>query len=110
MDEPDSKTRPYSTIWQLKDLRDSISHAKPEKFTLTIDHADDEEPDLFYRKLDEVVTHENAKFAKEDIELIIEGIHDIAKNKDKSKKDIWFGDRALKGPFQYSSGHTFKKT
>lgn len=107
MPTPDITTRPYSTIELLKELRDLIAHAKPEKFSRTIDHPADEEPNLHNTPLDEIITHDNARMAKEDMKQFIELLHSHAKGK---ANDVWFKGKALTGPLQYSSGHTSRAT
>lgn len=96
--------RPYSTVWLLKDLRDIFAHAKPMRFGSVIEHSFDGEPSLLHSPLREVVTHENAERARDDIKAFTEAIHAAAIP--KVKDDIWFGPTAFGGTFQYSSGHT----
>ena len=100
--EPPRDARPYSTVWVLKDLRDLIAHAKPMKFDSVVEHGVDEEPSIFHSPLRDVITHENAERAKEDIKTFIETIHTAAIPK---VKDIWFGPAALGGTVQHSGSH-----
>jgi hypothetical protein len=100
--EPARDVRPYSTVWLLKDLRDLIAHAKLMRFGSVIEHTADEEPSMFYSPLRDVITHENAEGARDDIKAFIETIHAAAIPK---VGDIWFGPAAFGGTVQYSSSH-----
>jgi hypothetical protein len=100
--EPARDVRPYSTVWLLKDLRDLIAHAKPMRFGSIIEHRVDEEPSIFHSPLRDVITHENAERARDDIKTFIESIHAAAIPK---VNDIWFGPAAFGGMLQYSSSH-----
>jgi hypothetical protein len=104
--EPDRESRPYSTVWLLKGLRDLIVHARPERFRSVIEHTADDQPSLHHTPLDGLVTVENAARAREDVAQFIETIH--AHAKPKLAHDLWFGAQAFHGPLQYSSGHTTK--
>jgi hypothetical protein len=98
--EPDRSNRPYSTIWCLKDLRDLIAHGKPEKFSYFVDHYADEEPSLYKEPFNDLVTHENAYYAVEDIKSFIEMIHSAAK---ALVNDEYFCSKALGAIFQHST-------
>ena len=52
VDEPNKGKRPYQTIQKLKQLRDYLSHGKPDKYTKVVIHHKDEAPPLFHSKLD----------------------------------------------------------
>ena len=102
--EPDHKTRPHVTIWALKELRDRIAHAKPEKFSGTHEHDADEltpwDKNLLHRR----VTHENACNAKEDVKTFAATLDTAAAK--MLPDDIWFGRTPFDGPTQYSTGQT----
>lgn len=97
--------RPYQTIKKLKELRDYLSHCKPDKYTKKIVHARDKEPPLFgkYDKLETLVSKEQAEIAIADVKEFIEFLH---KQAAKHTKDIWFGEKALTGIRGYSSSHS----
>ena len=101
--EPSRAIRPYSTIWMLKAFRDTIAHARPERFGSAVEHSTEDEPSLHATPMDATVTRDNADRAKVDVETFIEQIHVAAKPK---ISDIWFGPSALSGPLQFSSGST----
>jgi hypothetical protein len=97
--EPDRDLRPYSTVWSLKDLRDTIAHARPERFSGTYEHPGDADMPFQTTPLDSVATRANAEMARLDITQFIEAIHTAAKPR---VTDVWFGSVALEGPRQYS--------
>lgn len=101
--EPDRTSRPYSSVWLLKELRDLIAHAKPEKFSETIDHPENEEPSFRRSQVEALVTHDNAFQTSRDIEDFIEMLHQAPIPR---VHDIWFGDKALKGVIGHSGSHT----
>ena len=101
--EPPRDSRPYSTVWTLKYLRDLIAHAKVEEFGEVVDHSVDEEPSLHHTPLDELITRSNAEQARDDVAAFVELIHTAARPK---INDLWFGPVAFGGVLQYSSGHT----
>jgi hypothetical protein len=88
--------RPYLTIKKLKELRDFLSHCKPDKYEKTIVHSRDNEPPLFgkYDKLETLVSQPQADIAVADVKEFIEFLH---KQAAKHTKDIWFGKEALAG-------------
>lgn len=102
--EPLRDVRPYSTVWLLKDLRDLIAHGKSIRFSGVVEHGMDEDPSLFQSPLRDVVTHENAQRARDDVRAFADTIHAAAIP--KLKHEIWFGLSAFGGTFQYSSGHS----
>ena len=97
--------RPYKTIKELKELRDFLSHCKPDKYTRTIVHPRDNEPPLFanYDKMGTLVSKAQATMAVADTEEFIEFLHKQASKHAKRIKDIWFGEKALAG----IRGHSF---
>ena len=102
--EPPRDVRPYSTVWLLKDLRDLIAHAKPMRFGNVIEHDSNDEPSLLHSPLRDVVTRDNALRARDDVRAFTDSIHAAAVP--RLKGDVWFGESAFGGTFQYSSGHT----
>lgn len=96
--ESDRGTRPYSTVWLLKDLRDFIAHGKTEKISQVVEHGAHEEAPWAKTQLSEYVTKERAYEARDDIAAIAQQIHDAARPR---VNDIWFG----KGPFDGLLGH-----
>jgi hypothetical protein len=87
----------------LKDLRDLIVHAKPIRLDGVLEHSASEEPAPPRSPLRDVVTHENAERARDDVQTFADTIHAAAL---LTVKDIWFGKSAFGGTFQYSSSHT----
>jgi hypothetical protein len=104
--EPDKNTRPYSTVWQLKILRDRIAHARPERFSDDFVDANDSDVNALFRApLGGVITHENARKAAEDIKGLIWQIHHAAKPLIHDD-DLWFVAHPLEGALSYSTGST----
>lgn len=101
--EPKRELRPYKTVWDLKELRDLMAHAKPERLALDVHHHIDEEPPLLSTSLDTTVTAENAQNAYEDIATFAQSLHNAARSE---ISDIWFGDFAFGGVHQFGSGST----
>jgi len=101
IEEPSKIERPYSTVWMLKALRDRIAHAKPERFSATRWHSANEEPDLFRKPLDGVVTHENALAAADDLKKFVRPIHEAARAK---IQDVGLGTEAFGRIVQRSTG------
>jgi len=96
--------RPLKTILELKDLRDLIAHAKPEKFTGEVVYAEDTPAPFHVPILRSMFTpKEKLSRAVHDVEQFVNQIHSLAAPK---VKDIWFGKEALYGPQQYSLGDT----
>ena len=100
--------RPYQTIKKLKDLRDFLSHCKPDKYYKTIIHTRDKEPPLFgkYDKLGTLVTPEKAEIAVADVKAFIGFLH---KQASRHTQDIWFAE-ALEGIRGYSTSESRTKT
>jgi hypothetical protein len=101
--EPDKNSRPYRTIWELKELRDLIAHAKIEKFFEAIDHSDDETPERYKTPLDLMVTPEKARVAADDVREFANMIHTAAR---RLVRDLWFGETAFEGVLRRASGRT----
>jgi hypothetical protein len=94
----DESIRPYSTIQDLKRLRDLIAHAKTEKINATI--LSDDEAMFHPTILGKLVSQGKAQIAKDDVEQFIELLHKHAK---KKVDDVWFEGEALRGPMQYNT-------
>jgi len=101
--------RPYQTIKKLKNLRDFLSHGKPDKYMKTIVHSRDNEPPLFgkYDKLETMVSKKEAEIAVADVKEFIEFLH---KQAVKHTRDIWFGKEALTGIRGHAWGDSRVKT
>lgn len=97
--------RPLKTVLELKDLRDIITHAKPEKLTKPIYHPDNTEPPWIVSTLNQLVTEQTRSAAISDVEQFLEHVHSLALPK---VKDAWFGSKALRGPLQYVVRQTTK--
>jgi hypothetical protein len=100
-----SNRQSFQTIKKLKELRDFLSHCKPDKYTTTIVHHRNNEPPLFgnYDKMSFSVSEEKAKIAVIDTEEFIEFLHKQAAKQARKIKDVWFGEKALAG----IRGHSF---
>lgn len=101
--EWDESNRPLKTILELKDLRDSIAHPKPEKVSGTVTVQGTEVPfPLVVFTLSKTVTPERHALAVADVEEFVGRLHLLAKPK---VDDIWFGNHALRGP-EFHVGHS----
>lgn len=103
--EPNRDTRPYSTVWLLKDLRDLIAHAKPFPIDDIVEHSADEKPSLHLTSFDTLISRENAEYARDDINTFAKSIHAAAKPKITFPL---FGAMPFGGVIQHISGHTTK--
>ncbi len=101
LEEPSRDSRPYSTIWMLKNLRDQIAHPKTERYAFTAPHAADEIMTFYPAPFQGLVTRENAQRAYEDIEAFADSIHNLAK---VHLRDVIVGDKAFRGPLSLGSG------
>jgi hypothetical protein len=96
----DEAARPLNTVLELKDLRDTIAHAKPEIFSDSITVEGTEVPmPLAVPALNKIVTPDARAIAVADIEQFLDQIQGLAKP--QIRNDPWFGDRALRGPAYY---------
>lgn len=86
--------RPLRTIYELKNLRDLIAHAKPEKLIGEVSQTDDLALPLVTATLQQLVTESARLLAVTDVEQFLNAIHVRAKPK---IADVWFGDEALRG-------------
>ena len=78
--EPLRTTRPYSSVWMLKSLLDSITHSETDRGPGIINDTNEIiqlDKELFRG----MVTSENARVAAEDAHKIISMIHELAKKK-----------------------------
>ena len=92
----EKERRPYSTISQLRELRDFLSHGKTEKYSkITTGYKEIERP-LFLSegKLNTSVSRGKANVAVTDVKKFIEFLHGQVI---RHRKDLWFGDEALTG-------------
>jgi hypothetical protein len=103
MNEPSRMERPYSTVWKLKLLRDSIAHAKLEKKAYVLSSRAGEMISLHHEPFNGVVTHENAMIAVDDVSNVIHLIHENAK---KNSSDFWFQYDPLDEIYQHNSCET----
>lgn len=101
MAAPEKTTRPYSTVWLLKNLRDQIAHARTERYTFAVDHPPDENLTLHLKLFGGLVTKENAEMAHADIEAFADQIHDLA----RPKLTAIVGDRAFRGMLSFGTHH-----
>jgi hypothetical protein len=97
---PEQAERPLKTILELKDLRDSIAHAKPEKLSGEISHADDTDPPIVLSSLHRMFAPKEKMInAVYDVERFVREIHSLAAPK---VDDVFFGVDPLQGLKQYS--------
>ena len=101
LEEPSRDSRPYSTVWLLKNLRDQIAHPKTERYAFTAPHAPDDIMAFYRAPFQGLVTRENADRAYEDIEAFADLIHSLAITR---LKNVIVGDRALRGLLSLGSG------
>lgn len=96
--------KPLKTVLELKDLRDAISHSKPEKLSGKITHDESESHPFPASSLRSMFTpKEKLSEAIHGVEHLLNEIHSIAREK---IDDVWFGVSALHGPDQYNSRDT----
>ena len=100
---PDRQKRPFTTVYELKALRDRIVHAKTETFQRTLNHGTHRAPSLHRVPLDTIVNEKRSKIAAEDVKKFIEEIHAAAK---KKFHDPWFGNKPFGGIMMHASGST----
>jgi len=74
----DPVPRPLKTVLELKELRDIIAHAKPEKFTDPIYHPDNTEPPWVVPTHSQLVTEQTRSVAISDVEQFLEHVHSLA--------------------------------
>ena len=94
LSEPKRDTRPYSSVWMLKGLRDLMAHGKVERITDDFEHDAEEQSPWVRTPLDFLVTEANAEIARNDVASITKSIHDAARPK---VDDVWFQSA---GPFE----------
>ena len=71
--------RPWSTIRELKRLRDDIAHPRTRTTRKTTEYVDRKEPALFAKSwLDNVVSYDRAMRAMEDVKSIADRLHEAA--------------------------------
>jgi hypothetical protein len=103
---PEPVTRPLETVLKLKELRDLIAHAKPERYNNIILHAEDTEPPLIIPTINKLVTEQFRKDAIFDVEMLLNHIHS---NAAPLVKDPLFGAEALPGSTSFIARTTVKK-
>lgn len=101
LEEPSRDSRPYSTIWLLKNLRDQIAHPKTERYAFSASHAPDDIGAFYVAPFQGLVTRENAQKAYEDVEAFADSIHNLAKTR---LRDVIVGDQAFRGPLSLGRG------
>jgi hypothetical protein len=76
---PDKGKRPYSTVSELKKLRDKMAHPKTYRANTKKEFAEDKPAPLFARTyLATLVSHKKALRAREDVKCIADEIHRAA--------------------------------
>lgn len=99
--EPARNTRPYSSVWLLKGLRDLMAHGKVERIADVFKHGREEESPWARTALDSIVIPANAQVAHDDVKSIAQSIHDAANPK---IDDVWFGQLPFGGVLQHNEG------
>jgi hypothetical protein len=67
LSELNKEQRPYASVWQAKEIRDLIAHAKTERESGQVRHAADDEPPKWIPSIESLVTHERATQFVDDI-------------------------------------------
>ncbi len=76
---PEKGRRPWSTIRDLKRLRDRIAHPRTQTIIKTTEYLEGKEPPLFAKSwMDGVVSHQKALRALEDVKAIADRLHEAA--------------------------------
>jgi hypothetical protein len=71
--------RPWSTIRELKRLRDGVAHPRTKSAATTTEYVDGKEPPLFAKGwIDGVVSQNKAVRAIEDVKTIVDRLHEAA--------------------------------
>lgn len=79
LEAPERGRRPYSTIRELKRLRDGIAHPKTRRTESRKEYAEGKDPPLFPRSyLEEIVSRERAQRAMQDVKEIVDRLHTAA--------------------------------
>lgn len=99
--EPPRNTRPYSSVWLLKNLRDLIAHAKTERIVATYLSGD---APLFHETgLAGMVSASTASMVRQDTKEFIYAIHERAMT--LVRNDPYFATgEPLEGVFSYTIG------
>lgn len=80
--EPNYGKRPYSTIVELKKLRNAVVHPKTRKINCKVEYSEHKPPPLFRKSyLSEVVSHCKAIRARDDVNDIADKLHTAAREK-----------------------------
>jgi hypothetical protein len=99
--------RPYQTVVELCQLRNYLSHGKPDKYEKEIKHSRDNEPVLFHSSLYDFVTPTKVKRARKDVRAFIEFLHSSAS---PYVADPMFGDKPLGGIIEHAQADTTSMT
>ena len=101
---PATIKRPLETILALGELRDLTAHSKPEKLSVDVIHDEWIEPPLPVSDFRSKFTlKDKVETAVHDVEEFVSQLHSRVAGKVKAS---WFGNEALRGPYEYSSGET----
>jgi len=101
---PEKGRRPYSTVTQLKKLRDSMAHPKTYKTSQKTEFLEGKTPPLFRRSyLARLVNHTKAIRARDDVKFIADRIHSAAVNRFPTSR---LGNDAFEGMFGMGSSTT----
>jgi hypothetical protein len=104
LSQPDKGRRPYSTLSMLKVLRDAMAHPKIHRTQSVKPFTEGKKPSLFSKTyLSELVSHEKAVRARDDVKRIADQIHKSARGK---FPDADLGTDALEGIMATTTGET----
>lgn len=79
IDVPEKGRRPYSTVSELKKLRDCMAHPKTHKVSSRVEFVEDKPPPLFATSyVATLVSHRKALRARDDVKSIADEIHRAA--------------------------------
>lgn len=104
LDRPDTGRRPYSTLHTLKILRDAMVHPKIRRTESVKPFTEGKTPTLFQKTyLSELVSHNKALRARDDVKRIADDIHGSARAKFPNAD---LGMDALEGIIGVATGET----
>jgi hypothetical protein len=101
---PDYGKRPYSTVSELKKLRNAVAHPKTRKTGGKVEYDEHKPPPLFPESyLSKMVSHQRAIRARDDVKDITDQLHAAAREKFPGAQ---LGPDALDGIMNLRSGTT----
>lgn len=102
---PEPIERPLKTVLELKQLRDLIAHGKSERLSGEVGYARGALSPFPVSALVSMTTpRDKLKIVLPDVESFLDQIHGLAAAK---TTEIWFGEKALRGPLSYLGRSTW---